>query len=608
MRWAGALSIGLVAAVGCGSDPVTPDEPDPEVYTGILPAEDCGPGTMARVGETTCVAVGPTSCPDGFRRASDGWGCEAVLPEGGCTGAQRAALGATACAPVGDCNAPFPPADAYAVAVDATSLDEALASAPSGATIALESGEYDAVTLTKDVTLVGRCPESVIFRGPGQRGIFLQSGLEVTLRSLTVDGFQGGVVASYGPTVSLAQVVLSNNDLGIVAGEATADVRDSVIIGRDEDDQPGAAVSALIGATVTVADVEVRGFETAVSSFDPGSLVRMERSVASYVGPNESSRLVVAYVGAEVEIVDSALHARSGGQIAAGRKLGTPGDDPPPPATVRVTGSELRQTGENRARGLVLVSDDAHVDLDDTTIHHQSYFAVQVGAATLAMRRSVITTDPTFDVYRSGVFATLGATAELDSVAIISAYQNALLAAHPGSRMIIRDSLVQGTEFRGPGPNAEFGGSALAIAAGDGAEIVFERSALDRNQQFAVFAEALARVQITASLIDRNLPADDGGFGEGIVISEDARLSISGSMVRRSADAAIAVAHAAGSVDDTVFLGNGVVVHLDGAALREESAAPEAAPGELLFRDNVLFGNTTFQREGPFFLPSFAGE
>src|SRR5512146_1243506 len=92
---------------GCAASP-SQDPAHDDVMLGPMPPASCDPGTRPAAGKADCEPVGIASCADGFARADDGWGCEAIAPPGGCTNTKRARLGERSCLADVDCDAPFP--------------------------------------------------------------------------------------------------------------------------------------------------------------------------------------------------------------------------------------------------------------------------------------------------------------------------------------------------------------------------------------------------------------------------------------------------------------------------------------------------------------------
>lgn len=485
---------------------------------------------------------------------------------------------------------------------DASSLATALAQAPAGATIALDAGSYGAISINKNVTLIGRCAQKVVFKGSDLRGIYIVNNLKVHLQSLTVDGFGGGVVAAYGPSVSLSKVVIENSSIGLVVGQASADISNSVIVGQPATSPTATSASGGIevslGGKVTASDVEVRNSD-GLNAYDDGTTVDLERSVLSYTGPDKAARLVDAFAGAKVTINESSLDARASGWLIGGRALPSiQYPTPPQPASIDVTASVFRQSGANEHRGLATLTDGARASFTGTTLHHQSYTALQVGnGASATLVDSAITTEPVYDTYRSALFVTQAGSATLTGVAIVDAYQNALLVGHPGSSLKLSKSLVLGTEFRGPGPEAQLGGAALAVGAGDGAQLDVTDSTISATPQYALYGESKSHIQVSGSLIDQTTEAPQKAGGDGVVLIDDSQLSMKNSMVRSSSESGMAVANATAKVEGTAFVENAAVLQLNGATL-SQTPADQAAPRQVLFLDNRLFKNDKFQRTG----------
>jgi hypothetical protein len=266
-----------VLAVACTAE----EEPaggDP----GPMPPAACEAGARPEVGNAQCQPVGVAECADGFARSEDGWACEAITAEAGCSGVRRANLGDAKCVPDDDCDVPVPPAGVDAVVASSSELESKLASLPAGSTIALDTGVYSAITVEKDVKLVGRCAEKVRVRGPGQRGIYIVGELTVSVHSLGIEGFDGGLVAAYGPTVTASKIVFSGNAISVVAGESTVTVEKSVL--------EGAGASAQLAAKLTLSEVEIRDASPAISAYEDDTELTLRRSVAHYAGESASAR------------------------------------------------------------------------------------------------------------------------------------------------------------------------------------------------------------------------------------------------------------------------------------------------------------------------------
>lgn len=576
-------------AVACAADEDSGASGDP----GPMPPATCEAGTRPEVGERECQPVGVAECAEGFARSEDGWGCEAITAEEGCSGVRRAKLGDAKCVPDDDCDAPFPPAGVDAVVASSAELEAKLASLPAGSTIALDTGVYSAITVEKDVKLVGRCAEKVRVRGPGTRGVYIVGELTVDVRSIGIEGFDGGLVAAYGPTVTASKLVLSGNKISVVAGESTVTVDHSVL--------EGAGASAQLAAKLTLDQVEIRDASTAISAYEDDTELTFRRSVAHYAGESRTSKMIHAWGGAKVLVDESLVRTRAGGLAGVGNALpGTPVD-----ATkarggiVRVVASELRQLGFVRDNPWATISKGGTMELDRTSVLHESVYAFMVGDAesTFTARGSSIRSGPTDGIFRSALFVTDGAAGDLEDTAIVGAIQAAATAGHAGSRLSLSRSLVTGTLFRGPGPNAEQGGAGIAVGVADDATLVMKDSAVVASEQFGLMADGNGRAEIERTFFDATrVSPEHGGGGDAIVVTGGAVLAMSTSVVRGSEDAALMAVGGVGIVDESRFVNNKVGIHLTGTRLRETNERPAEQPPEELVLVKAVFVQTTEAR------------
>lgn len=290
----------------------------------------CAPNTRPAIGGEECIRVGPTACAPGFARDSSGWGCAPVLPATACAGATRPKLGETTCAPVGDCSAPFPPAGAVLVdpsldlaAVDAThvrTIADALAIAGSGSTIALADGSHsvDPFTVSKTLSLVGRCAQRaqlVAAQPAASTGITIAAS--ATLARLTMLGFTAAVG---------------------VSGAITLDIDDVVI-----ESARSRAVSAQRGAQVTMRRSVVRGTTP---------IGRSDQTIAIYVG-----------TGASVDLEDSAILASQDGALAVTDNTSTRAS-----LTRSVVADTRPRAGDGQGGGALRAFQGAQLDVAESAI------------------------------------------------------------------------------------------------------------------------------------------------------------------------------------------------------------------------------------------------
>jgi len=546
---------------------------------------------MASVPSNACAPVGPTSCAEGFAPSGTGWGCEAVTTAEACTGATRAALGETTCLPLDDCDRAFPPAGAALVRDDA-SLASALASARPGATIAMEAGTYAGFEVPSDVAIVGRCAARVVVKGGATgRGIYVVDTRKVSLASLTVDGFEGGIVAAWGAEVVASALVIKNSACAVVAGEAKLTLSRSVI----EQVGGGDAGSATKAATLVVEESEVRGKALGFQAYERGTALTVRRSVLRSDHPGAGNAFMV-FGGAHVLLDESALRTR--GKLAfVSRTLpdvqvladAMPGE-------LEIRRSHVAHSG-NLDAPLTHV-EEGHLTLHESTLEHQSASAVMAGmvGSTVTVRGSVIRGHEANDVHHVAVWLLRGAVADVDGSAIVDAQGLGLMASHEGTRLGVTRSVVTHT-LTAHDVAPEFGAGGIALMALEKAAVSIEGSAFVDSQNYGVLSYG-AQLSLVRSVVDRTSISPEmlGGAGVG---AYDSRLTIQESLVRDSQDVALVFKGGDGIVKRTRFVANPVGVEIGGSRLVDAATDPSvAAPGELVFFENV-FDRALLVREAP---------
>jgi hypothetical protein len=262
----------------------------------VIAADDCPAGSVAILGSPDCVPIGWSECPDGF--VLDDGACTDVVTSEICTGARRAALGSSECVPIGDCAAPFPPLDAILVPVDHATIGEAIAAAPEGAVVAIDSGTYsEALVLDRPITLVGRCADlTVVEGGATVRASAAISG--VTLRG-------GSGVVGEAP-LSLSDVVVEASETaGVQASGARVRIERTAIraVRSNPAGSRGRGLSAIFGGSIEAIEVHVDDVrEGGAAAVGMGSRVSIDRGVITRVRPsaagNGGEGLIAAF-GAE---------------------------------------------------------------------------------------------------------------------------------------------------------------------------------------------------------------------------------------------------------------------------------------------------------------------
>ena len=561
-----------------------------------MPTDACPAGKMPSLGQADCVPVGPAACAEGFEHGSGGWGCTAVRPADACTAAMRASLGSTSCVAVSDCDAAFPPARADAVVHDAASLTAALASVRSAGTIALDSGTYDGVELTSDVHLVGRCASKVILKGAGSgRGILVQGRANASVKGVTITGFKGAVVAANGGTIDLADVAIVGNPYGIIASAGTVNVDVAVLEGPPatgpRTGQGLAAVTSESGGVVTIANADLRQFESAALAIDRGKATLRRSIIASNAVNSYAGHLIGAYSEGNVTIEESGVYIRAADQVLAqvGRVLDTVTKDVNPrPGQLRIVSSELSKADFEDPGWLIGVHEGARVEVEGSTITHRadSLFDVRDSETTLSVKTSTIVSTAQSGVPHNGVSVFSGAAADLDGVAFVTPSSSAIFVGDVGSRVSFANSLVTGMHS-GPG--------AAALVSDRQASLTVDGSAVMDSEGYVLIGNAGSKIEIGTSVFD------GAAVGLGVAVTASSSLSMTGCLTRRQADAALTfIVGAQGVVTDSFFLDNQVAIHLDRAQL-VDATGPAQPPGdgEVVLVRNTFSNNVEYVSTAP---------
>jgi hypothetical protein len=548
-----------------------------------LPAEACGAGTMPAVGHTECVAVGTPSCPAGFERSDTGWGCHAVQPASGCTGPTRAALGQTSCLPVDDCTAAFPPAGAdvvvtpNAVSPQVSSITQALALVPAGGTIAVDAGTYnEAIELTQPVHIVGRCASKVTLNaGSAERAVYVFGYFPASIQSMTISGGGGAIVAS-GSNVTAENVYVYGSEIAALAGYGgTLTLSNSTLdAGPQADAVSVQALASTVqsGSQITMNGVEIRGYPTAFESYDPKSVITFERSIVTYDGPAVMNQFLGAWAGSTVALEQSAVFLRQSPLGTVGASL--PAVDDGPPAKVTIDQSEVYQSGYNEEGILFSVQAAASLGFTNSTLHYQAYFGFSIGqmASTASIENSVLEADPTFDTSRTALFIGTGGSATLTGSAVVNSISAGVVVGDSGSTLTVANSLIRGTLFERPGPEAMEGGSAIALGVGNEGKLTVTDSSLVENQMFGLYVGKPSLARVSGLLVDSMVKAPMPGGA--ITVEPGAELALTGGVLRASPESALACGSGGTVVGQTTFVSNHVAVAADSSLVVQMDSAP----------------------------------
>ncbi len=515
-------------------------------------AGSCAPGTVAFFGQTACTPVGPGECPSGFTRDESGFGCRPIVAKAACSGATRPRLGETSCVPVGDCDAPFPPAgatvfvdDSYAPGmIDAThfaTIQAAVAAAPSGAVIAVEEGTYSGtVTLSKDVTVVGRCAAKVKLGGAGAAtpGFELTKKMTASIRGVTVTDFEVGVSAGSGADVTLEGLVIeANRRLGILGADAGTRVlaKNSVVRGTlpDASGRFGHGAASGFEAEITIEDSAIIGSSEIGAGAQKNGRIRVMRTIVSGVAQRAGNDAygwgIGTQTGGQATVVESAIMDTFAGGVVA----------PEAGTSVRVERSYVGgirkgpTTGGGTVAAAVLAQGKgASIDVIGSTLtgaDTHGAFVSQGAKATIAS--SVVRDLAGSALDGGGIQVTQDSSATVTSTAIVAATVSGILSAGTldATDVYVKDVAGAGVAARGTANVTRLVVADLRAGKGDGSEFsaglyVDAGGSLDASEVILRKSYGLGALAIgagsklalrRAAITDTQAADDSSGYGLG---------------------------------------------------------------------------------------------
>lgn len=508
----------IAAASACGSDAATPsaaidagsDAPDDD--------EGCPAPAYRGGADRACVTGGYATCFEGTKARDGGWGCEAIVAETACSGATREVLGRPGCVPVGDCAAPFPPPGAThfvspSATPDAThhtSIADAIAVAPAGAIVAVDSGAYDAsVRVTKDVTVIARCPEEVTLRAQLEEPAF-RIEAKATLRGFTIRGSVIGISVMRGAELVLEDSVLDGNSVAGISlsdGKATLAASRVVVRGTRPSTRGdrGAGLNVQGASSAVVRDSTFAGNSGQNVRVSTSSTALLERIVLRDGKPSPAfdfGRGLQLQEGAKVTLEHAAVLDNYEIGIVAGdaTTLELKG--------VVVARSKLAKDGSfgralNAFGGAVVTADGLHVYEN----HDASIMVAEKGTQVSLVRSTV--TDTQFDqggYVGRAITVQEGAALQADDVAIVGSREVAVALFNEGSRVTLRRAVITKTL---PNAGDAFGHGALVTLGG---MLLVEDVEIAANAGFGV-AVGEGSARISRARIRKNavgLYAQDG--------------------------------------------------------------------------------------------------
>jgi hypothetical protein len=627
-RAALALALAAHALGGCSSSSPSSDAPPvvpaPACADGfsseangfcaeVAPLEACPAGTRPKIGSAKCEAVGwTTSCPVGFARDPSGWGCTATVSEAACAGASRQSIGGGACVAIGDCGAAFPPAGALVVdarftdpQLDAThfrKIADAITAAPSGATIAIESGTYaEDLTVGKSLSIVGRCAEKVILAPSTPTtvnpGIVSSKGAAtLDVRGLTVKGHYGGIDVYEGTTATIAEVIVDGASAwGIIVDGSSAKITRSRITGTviSSDNRGGWGISA--GASdVTVDDVEIVGGTDAVYAGTTDTAITVSRLVAHDQAPQRPNRSSGVYArGGRITVESSLLYNITGdAALAAELAKGIVAARNTVMRNIMVGGTLARGYGAVAFNGgQVTLRDCAIVGAESVGLAARDTNSIASAFDTVILGPPQTKAVPDENLIVSTESSGIGATAtghaklNLDGVAIVRAWGWGVYA-DTSAAVDLKHTLIGDVRALEPkrSPALPF---AIGLAVGGSSATVDDVSVLG-TLLAAVTAGNGGTIQGKGLYVRGVAATDPVGTGAGIAVGDGGQVDLeasaivdsttSGILATRGGDATIRLARSAihGTKAASQGFGHGVIV---------------AAGAEIVLESTSIFDN-----------------
>jgi hypothetical protein len=541
--------------------------------------------------------------------------------------------------------------------VDAThvkTLSAGVAAATDGATIAIAAGTYDdAVTITKHVTVVGRCAANVEIRSPAgsvKAGIDIRT-TGVTVRGVTLTGHVDGISVASTGVATIEDVVVRGSryaGLYVEGGRATiqrSKVEDTV---PQADARGGFDLATGVGAEATIVDCTLSGGVQGVLAGASAKLT-MTRVVVTRQAPNPASNVrptgVVAIGGAHVTVGQSVFRDLTVDAAAAAEDDGLLELDETIVRDVHISGSAARGYGVTATYG-------GHVSLKSSMFANIENTAglTRDAGSTLALS-SVAIVAPTpvgspvggakSDGKGGGLAVTGKGKATLEDVVILGAWGVATFV-DAGGILDLKRSLFDATRgtngadpvkatavglvvlnaasatvsdvsvTRSTGAGVSLGkGSTLkgdrllvrgvlegpidssgaGLGVGPGSSIDLDASVVDGATTTGILVKegSGTRLRFTRSSV-HGTKLSRIGFGHGLTVGQDARVVLTGSSVVDNPGIGLAVDGGSVLVDGATLARNNVGVHAQNGAFLVQAEDTDA---DTLAAGEVRFTSTT---------------
>jgi hypothetical protein len=469
--------------------------------------------------------------------------------------------------PVGDCTGPFPPAGAIVVdaslpdaQVDAThvkTLSAGVAAAADDATIAIAAGTYDdAVTITKHVTVVGRCAANVEIRSPAGS---VAPGIEikatgVTVRGVTLTGHVDGISVTKAGEATIEDVVIRGSryaGLYVEGGRATirrTKVENTV---PQADARGGFDLATGVGADATMQDSTLSGGVQGVLAGASANLT-LQRVIITRQAPNPASNVrpsgIAALGGAHVNLAQSIIRNLAGDAAAVAE------DD----ALIEISESVIRdiQISSSAARGYGLTATyGGHITMRSSLIADVENTAVLTRdeQSTLIMSATAIVA-PTpvgnpigatkSDGKGGGLAVTGKGKATLDNVVILGAWGIGAFV-DGGGALDMKHSLIDATRgTSGADPSRSV---AVGVAVLNGARATVSDVSITRSSAAGVTTGKGSKLSGDHLLVRDVLEGSIESAGSGIGVGTGSTVDLDASVVDGATTSGFLVREGAGT-------------------------------------------------------------
>lgn len=417
-------------------------------------------------------------------------------------------------------------------------IAQAIAKVPPGGTVALAAGGYSgAVTLTKALTLRGRCAAMVKISNSqtSEAIVHLQggfSGAKVVIEGIHFAGGGRGIQSAAAVEAVLRRLWVQDvHTFGLLLeGHGVQfTVSSSVIAGtlpHLPSNQAGAGAVVVKGARLRLKDVRLsRNHHEGVRVQNAGSTLQATGVLVDDTLPQTSDAMfgrgIAVYSGGRVELAEVRLSGnRDTGLSISG--AGSLGDA----AALLVDATRAAATPEAGGGNGVVVQDGARLGLSETRVsgnRQSGVWVVDAGSRLEATRLIVDQTRSRKGDQRSGIGLMAQSAVEVSlSDARLSANREAgLIAAHKGTTVVARRLLVDGTE--GQALDNAYG---MGAVAAEGAYLSLQDARLTSNRYAALLSVgAASAVTVERALIDGTRSHGvDGDLGAGAVAQGGGKL------------------------------------------------------------------------------------